>query len=425
MHTMAKSNAKALTNWEYPKKSGIRIREILNRNAGEVYAGSYLVDVPTKITGKIRLRRQFKTREEAESWAKQSLEGSTKQGHDFFELNDTERRQVSATLPVLKQHGVSLDEAVRYAVKHIRPEGRTKSAQDVIAEIVTSKEQRFKRGDLRDRSFKDFKQRTEKFALGFHGKLISEISIAEIRSWLNELKLSSRSNQNYLSVIGEVFKYATQCKYIGSSPIDELTDTDRRELCGATNESKEPSILTPAQTERLLLAALAHPELQLLGAVTLALFCGLRTEELKRLDWESVKLSEDPASITIGAKIAKKRRIRHVEIPSNALEWLKLVNSKQGSVSKNLHYNDHQKRFKKLLKLAKFKTWESNAMRHSFGSYHYALYGNPLETARLLGHKSSDQVLFDHYRALATKAQAISYFAITPPANTNKIVRFA
>ncbi len=64
-------------------------------------------------------------------------------------------------------------------------------------------------------------------------------------------------------------------------------------------------------------------------------------------------------------------------------------------------------------------------MRHSFGSYHYALHGNPLETSRQLGHKASDQVLFDHYRALATKTQAEAYFAIKPPASAANIVRFA
>ena len=53
-------------------------------------------------------------------------------------------------------------------------------------------------------------------------------------------------------------------------------------------------------------------------------------------------------------------------------------------------------------------------MRHSFGSYWYALTGDSLRTASLLGHKSNDQVLFDHYRALTTKAEAEKYFAIIP-----------
>lgn len=63
-------------------------------------------------------------------------------------------------------------------------------------------------------------------------------------------------------------------------------------------------------------------------------------------------------------------------------------------------------------------------MRHSFGSYHYSLHGNPLETSRLLGHKASDQVLFDHYRALATKAQAEAYFLILPPTRDSKVITF-
>lgn len=422
---MARSNNKALNNWEYPKKSGIRFSEILNKNSNETFGCSYRVNVPPKITGKQRLRRQFTNKEAAEKWANEMFTGSKTYGHNFFELNDDDRRQVSASLPILKKHGLSLDEVVKYGIKHIRPEGRGKSIQDVISELVKSKELRYMRGDLRYRSFKDFKQRAEKFSLAMHGRLISEISVKEIKGWLNELKLCGRSNQNYLSVIGEVFKHATQCKYISSSPINELTDTDRRELCGAAVESKEPSILSPTQAEKLLITAYNHPDLKLLGAVTLALFCGLRTEELKRLDWDSVKINETPATVTIGAKIAKKRRIRHVDIPNNALQWLKLVNNKEGPVSKNLHYNDHQKRFKKLLKLAEFNKWESNAMRHSFGSYHYALYGDAIKTSRLLGHRSNDQVLFDNYRALATKEQATSYFSIIPRSKTSKILKFA
>jgi hypothetical protein len=64
-------------------------------------------------------------------------------------------------------------------------------------------------------------------------------------------------------------------------------------------------------------------------------------------------------------------------------------------------------------------------MRHSFGSYHYALHGNPLETSRQLGHKSNDQVLFDHYRALATKEQGEAFFSIVPPKTASKLVEFA
>ena len=51
--------------------------------------------------------------------------------------------------------------------------------------------------------------------------------------------------------------------------------------------------------------------------------------------------------------------------------------------------------------------------------------GKPLETSRLLGHNASYQVLFDHYCALATRAQAEACFAICPPPTAAKIVSFA
>jgi hypothetical protein len=79
-------------------------------------------------------------------------------------------------------------------------------------------------------------------------------------------------------------------------------------------------------------------------------------------------------------------------------------------------------RFKKLCAESKI-IWDSNAMRHSFGSYHFGKHGNSIETARILGHKGDDTVLFAHYRALTTKAQGDAYFAIMP-ATTGQVIAF-
>jgi integrase len=415
---MARKTGSGFKSWEHPKKTGIRIRETFNVHAGEAYGTAYLVTVPAKITGKGRERKQFKARADALEAAEKAWQGQQKQGEGYFDLTDDERRQIAAGVPQLREHGISIDEAVRFAIKRMRPDEKTKTMRAIVEELVASKKQRFERGDLRERSYRDFHQRGEKFADGFDQRLAAEITGAEIKAWLIGLGVGTRSNRNYLAVMAETFRFATQKRYLAFSPLDDFTDVDRKELCGGGAEATEPSILTPAQAERLLNAALANPDLGLLGAVTLGLFCGLRTEEIKRLEWEHVRLAESPPSVIIGAKIAKKRRIRHVEIPAAALAWLSLAPDRNGQVTRSDHFNDYQKRFRKLLKLAKFTAWENNAMRHSFGSYHYALHGNPLETSRQLGHKASDQVLFDHYRALATKAQAEKYFAIRPPAAT-------
>jgi len=262
-----------------------------------------------------------------------------------------------------------------------------------------------------------------KFAGAVGDRLAHEVTGEEVKAWLNGLKRGPRTNRNYFSIIREVFRHAVQRKYAVSSPLDELTDIDRKELFGSGNEGTEPRILTVEEAKRLLNAALANPDLDLLGAVVLGLFCGLRTEEIKRLEWERVRMGETSPVVTIGAAIAKKRRIRHVDIPPVALAWLSLVPSRAGMVTRNEHMNDYPKRFRKLFRLAGFPKWETNAMRHSFGSYHYALSGNPLETSRLLGHKASDQVLFDHYRALVSKEHAEAYFSLYPPRREEDVLR--
>ena len=179
--------------------------------------------------------------------------------------------------------------------------------------------------------------------------------------------------------------------------------------------------------------ALAHLEIGLLGAITIGVFCGVRVEELKKLEWPDIKDSGNDPIVTISGKIAEKRRIRHVNIPQNALKWLSLCTERSGSLIDTTYYKDYPKRFNKLLKLAGFRRkvkgkWvsdrETNAMRHSFGTYHYALHRNPFETSRQLGHKSNDQVLFDHYRALATKEQGEAFFLIVPPKSESKQVEF-
>ena len=420
---------------EYPKGSGIKIRVVQNTSQGTAYGFSFMVDVPVKITGTVRQRKKFTSVADAELHADTVYQGSRNQGADFFALTDHQRREAVAVLPKLETAGLSLTEAVNFAIEHLRPAGGRKSMAAVAEEVVESKKMRYERGDLRERSYRDFRHRVDRFGASFTELPVYEVTVDHVKDWLVGLgHKSPRTTRNDLSALAEVFKYAKQKRYLTIDPLDHLTDVDRKELCGGSNDGREPAILTLIEAEKLLITAHANPELEMLAAVTLGLFCGLRTEEIKRLNWKDVHMDSDKPVVTISAAIAKKRRIRHVDIPTNALKWLTLVTKRTGQVAPNAHYNDFQKRFRQLLKLADWghkengrwvSGWKVNALRHSFGSYHYAMTGAPLETSRLLGHTANDQVLFDHYRALSTKADGKAYFAITPATTATKVVAFA
>ena len=64
-----------------------------------------------------------------------------------------------------------------------------------------------------------------------------------------------------------------------------------------------------------------------------------------------------------------------------------------------------------------------NVLRHSFGSYHYELNGNPNSTARAMGHKyGNDDLLFKHYREAVRKGEGKKYFNIRPKPLKKKVI---
>lgn len=435
---------------EFPSGSGIKIRQRINCSTKSNNATiSYRVTLPTKITGKpAPVVRQKKTELDAKKWAKEQFELYRDQGKLAEDLNLLQRMQAAEVFGLLEETGVRLDEAVRqyiqitraveptgksidqvvsFALERLNPEGGERTFAEVAEEIYTMKLQ----SGLRERTVRDFRHRTAKLAGYFGDTPIKEITTESIRFWFTNIDLAPRTRKNYLMVAGEVFKFSLSKRYIAENPLHGLTPQEKKAILGSPEDSRrEPNILTVEEAKRLIEAARDNLDLGLLPAVTLGLFCGIRTEEIKRLVWEDVHLDEKEPFVNIGPHIAKKRRIRNVELSPNAIAWLSLDQRITGPITKNTYVSDHQKRFRKLQRLAGFgesrtlqtkngkekeiwrSTWDENNMRHSFATYHYALYGDPLLTARLLGHRATDDVLFDHYRSLATMNQAKGYFAL-------------
>jgi integrase len=57
--------------------------------------------------------------------------------------------------------------------------------------------------------------------------------------------------------------------------------------------------------------------------------------------------------------------------------------------------------------------WPSNALRHSFGSYHLEHFKNAARTALEMGHRNQD-LLFAAYRELVSPETAKQYWSILP-----------
>ena len=367
---------------EYPIGSGIFIKQIQNSSYEKKYFSSYQVYIPEIFTGKTRVRKQFKSLLLAKDYAELTVRGQKKFGEAFFNIEPK----------------VLFKEQQKVSVK----------LSEVIDIILGIKKDLLLKGTLRSRTEKSFRSLSKNINKYFKDTLVSDISVENIKSWINSLEVSRRTKLNNLNALREILNFAESRRFLRNNPSKDITNIDIKECLGVVPQN-EPDILTVEQTQLALKAAKKEVELGLLPAITLGLFCGLRTEELKRLMWDDVNLKE--GFVTVGASIAKKRRIRNVKLPLNAIEILTPFYRKGGGVSPNKYCSEFEKRIRRLKKSSGL-LWGSNALRHSFGSYHYALYGDSLLTSREMGHRNGDDVLFTYYRKLVSKKQSIEYFNI-------------
>jgi len=360
---MAQTGKHKLRRWEFPAGSGIRVREIINRYSGVDGGLSYRVTVPVRVAG-VRQFKQFTSVENAESWAKEQHAGAKTDGHKHFLLTPSQREDAISALSLLEGTGLTLPQAVALAKKHLRSPAGSVTVKDAVDRLVAEKEAE----NLRERSVRDLRNRLDIFAQTFGEKSVGEITQTEVESWLRDLRgvsdksaegLSARSKKNYLITVRTFFNHAISKGY-------RTAENPALKIVTPKIDWVQPSILTAKEAEILLAAAKTEQGGRLLASVVLGLFAGIRSNEIMRLDWSAIDLAE--GILTIGPTIAKKRRLRVLELAPNCVAWLKTIANRAGRVAPGRY----TVRWAKFVKAAGFPDWgenRSNAMRHSFGSY--------------------------------------------------------
>src|SRR5690606_19463846 len=136
---------------------------------------------------------------------------------------------------------------------------------------------------------------------------INLVTGEDLKAWLQKLAteglgdgpLGIRSVKNYRNCLSELFGYATKRRYCSENPLSRFTREDLSQLGGQKNKRAKVNVLTVEEAETLLTTARDNPGLGLLPSVILRLFCGLRTEEIVRLDWHDVRWQETPPYVHI------------------------------------------------------------------------------------------------------------------------------
>jgi len=87
-----------------------------------------------------RLRKFFKTRLEADTYAEQQRIAKANQGAAAFSIDDKLRIEALEARRLLQPYGTSLIKAAKYYIKHAKPKGGQKTMFELAEEVLETKE---------------------------------------------------------------------------------------------------------------------------------------------------------------------------------------------------------------------------------------------------------------------------------------------
>ncbi|MDD4872482.1 MAG: tyrosine-type recombinase/integrase [Kiritimatiellae bacterium] len=360
-----------------------------------------------------RIQKSFPTEEEANDWRNQKNIEFANNRFATFELSDKHRidaleayqclsKALNMKISKLPTSSISLVKGITFYLKHTKPEGGQKKVSEVIEEYLQSKIN----AGRRPRTIKDVTNRMHRFARHFGSAPINLIMTSDIETWLNTNKYKGVTRKNWRTHLISLFNYARKRKYASDNPVEDVEIP--------ILDEKTPEILTVKDCEKLMNSAMEH-EPEMVPYFAIALFAGLRPSEAEQLDWKNIDLSRK--LIKVIPETAKKRRLRFVEMSDNLVTWLAPYRRDSGGITYL------RKRFDLVRRKAGVK-WAHDVLRHSYGSYHLAMYENAAKTSLQMGHRDTD-VLFNHYRDLVDKEDAKRFWDIKPIREPKAIRMFA
>jgi integrase len=340
-----------------------------------------------------RLRKTFASRAEAETFARLRKIERTNHGTAGLALSARLRGEALEASQLLAPYGVSILELARQYVQRMEQSARSETILKGWHLFLAAK----KADGLRRRYLEDLRDRLRRFAESFAERKFSDITPSEIDQWLRETTalLSPWSRNTFHARLSVFFQFARQRGWVSVNP---LFDVPKAKVI-----SHPPGIVTPEEAARLLESA----SVETLPYWALGAFTGLRSAELQRLEWRHIKWDE--RLVEVPALSSKTASRRLVTMSPNLLAWLEPYRSHHGPICLPNHYQrlitDRQR--------AGIVKWPSNALRHSFASYHLAAFRDAPALSLELGHVRP-QTVFAHYREVVTPAEAQKFWRIVP-----------
>lgn len=350
--------------------------------------------VDSNLEGK-RVRRFFSSKAAAQTYLADLRLQQRESGEVWMSLPPKEQTELLMLREELNRLGVSLSVA-RDLLPRLAAHAHTAVTLDrAITECLASKET----AGRRPKYVGSLSVVLTRFGQGRGQQAISAISSQDIETWINQPGSSSGSRATYLSRVNTLFSFAKRRGWIEANPCDRIERI--------TQERGVPTILTNDQVRKALaFTQQEHP--RFLAWLALALFAGVRPEELDQVTWDDVKWDSETLVIDAAASKVRRRRIVHLE--RAALDWLALAFNMNADLP--VPQVSRRRWIRMLRDHLGFEDWPKDVLRHTAASHLLTLKKDAAAVALELG--NSPQVLLTHYRELVTREQAAEFWAIRP-----------
>jgi integrase len=342
---------------------------------------------------RVRPRRTFSSVEEAKSFA--ALKRIERKNRGTLGVSMPERLRVDCleAAEILRPFDVTLTLAAReYAARH-ELSHNSETVKNALAAFLATKQT----DGVRKRYLQELRSRLGHFSRSFAECKVSDLSIAQLDSWLRNLGQSPISRNTFHVRIHTFFEY---CRTRGWLPLNPLKDVPKARVA---QDASGIGILSVDEVARLLESA----DPATLPYWLFSIFCGLRASEVQRLEWKD--LHWDEHLVEVPSAKSKTASRRFVALRPNLLQWLAPYRDARGPVCPS----SLPQRLVADRQAAGISKWPVNGCRHSFASYHLAHFRDPRELALEMGHTRSE-VTFRHYRELVKPTQAERFWQIVP-----------
>jgi integrase/recombinase XerD len=369
-----------------------------------------------QMEGEQEQRRWFATKAQAV----QAAQGLTIQienhGTKHGTFSDAERSAIIAfrdAVEGLPEPRPTLRDAVNAFLVSIANQLKPVTVSKLVALRLASAEARGVHArTLRDLGGADGKKgRLGAFAAKFGKRQAAAITSEEIEKWAMAHCKTDATRREVLVRINGLFAYGVKCGFVRENPVSRI-DKPRP-------NNADTAILTVKDSAALLNAC----PVEIIPAVAVQMFAGLRTSEVESLEWERINFESNSIRVTQRKGAGNRKSIiRFVPMLPTLRAWLepfrKLAGPvfpiaergpKKGQMSKQVY----RVAFAKARKDAGIVSWDISTLRHCFGTYRYADTTNLPQVMAEMGHTEASTTT-QHYIDAVTKKDAEAFWGLIP-----------